>query len=197
MEIKLKESLFSDGRFLSVIKRIGQVEAIGNYVIICALAQNYWKRGKKLIPKKIWELSKFPNEFIEFELVSEKEDGIYVHGSKELLNDGFITGINKISTPEASSAITQRVFTMDFLDDDLLKFIADVSDSCRKRWLDEYDKTTLHSKIVDAYEWSKSRNFTPKSVAMLVNKFLKDAPTKTKLNPELEKELDGLLYDKE
>lgn len=80
--INIEDSLFNDPRFEVVCSQIGKVQAIGYFVLIVKMAQRYWVEGS-IIPKPIFELAKFPKEFVAVELVIEKEDGFYLRGSEE------------------------------------------------------------------------------------------------------------------
>lgn len=193
MDVRLREALFSDGRFLTIVNKIGQVKAVGNYVIMTALAQNYWKRGRRLIPKNIWNSANFPKEFIEFELVDEREDGFYLRGSAEFLDDRFISDINKIPIMNRAKSGEEKSVKLTFLDEETSEFISDVSDTIRRRWLNDYEEEQIKSKLEDALEWCKLKGKSPKNVAGLMNKFLSNVPKRKKLNADVVSELDDLL----
>jgi len=80
--INVEDSLFADPRFLLVVEKIGQVNAAGYYLLIARMAQQYWKQGKKLIPKSVWALHDFPKIMIEVGLVNEHKEGFYLKGSE-------------------------------------------------------------------------------------------------------------------
>jgi len=195
MDINLRESLFSDGRMMNVVSKLGQVNALGNYVLMCSLAQTYWKRGKKLIPKKIWNLAKFPIDFIEFELAEEREDGFYVMGSNQFLDDEFISDVNKITPIRHIKPGREVKVSLDFLEPELIEFISGVSDLIRRRWLTDYSEQQISDNLHNCYEWCRVKGRNPKNVASLMNKFFEKIPKKRKLSKEVVGELESLLED--
>ena len=80
--INIEDSLFNDPRMEVLMRRLGRELAIGHFVYISKLAQRYFVEGEK-IPKKIWDLSDFPKDFIDVGMVEEFDDGYYLRGSEE------------------------------------------------------------------------------------------------------------------
>jgi hypothetical protein len=80
--LNIEESLFSDECFLQLsILLKSEIKAIGYFVQVAMLAQFHWKHGKKLIPKSVYKLKKFPRALIESGMIREMENGYYLHGS--------------------------------------------------------------------------------------------------------------------
>ena len=200
--LKLEESLLSDGRFIAVIQKIGQTRAFGDYVRLCFLAQNFWKRDRKLIPKKIYEDQNFPEEFVFYNLVEEKNEGYYVKGSNEHFSwlferpNSTVELADKVAKKQ--SDVTRNV-DMSFLDDEIQAFISGVSDSMRRRWLRDYSKDTITRKLEDCLEWCNTVGKVPKNVGLLMNKFFQDVPKDGKeycpLSDDIQNALDGLMQE--
>lgn len=201
--IKLEESLLSDGRFIATIQKIGQTRAFGDYVRLCFLAQNFWKRDKKLIPKKIYEDQGFPEEFVVYNLVEEREKGYYVKGSNKHFSwlferpDSTTKLADKVAKKNSESKPKQ--ISLDFLDDDLQQFIAGVSDTMRRRWVKNYSPETITTQLENCMEWCNSVNKVPKNVGLLMNKFFegvaKDAAQSCPLDEDVQSALDGLMSE--
>jgi len=184
--ITLKDSAFSDGRVNSLIRIIGQEKTYGCYVVILSLAKNYWKRGRQLIPKEVYELNKFPEEFITVGLVERHTTGYYVKGSRDYIHQETKSTKIKLEPTKAN-------IEMDFLSDEIKNFISGVSDIMRKRWLECYDEETIKTKLEDAYEWSLSKGKTHKNVGLLMNKFFENVPKNNLISDEIASELDRIL----
>lgn len=81
--INVEDSLFADVRFNLLSQKIGMPMATGYFVLICRVAQRYWIDGCQLIPKSVWKMHCFPDEFIQCEIVKEEENGMYLCGSDD------------------------------------------------------------------------------------------------------------------
>lgn len=80
--INIEDQLFTDGRFIQLVGKIGDIQATGLVILAFKLAQTYWLKGE-LIPKDVFF---YRNEFknlLEIGFAEEKDDGIYISGSKE------------------------------------------------------------------------------------------------------------------
>ena len=78
--INIEDSLFNDPRMEILMRRLGRELAIGHFVYISKLAQRYFVEGGD-IPKKIWDLSDFPKDFIDVGMVEEVEGGYHLLGT--------------------------------------------------------------------------------------------------------------------
>jgi len=82
--INIEDSLFTDPYFMHLCALLkSDIKAIGYFVKIARLAQSFWKNGKQLIPKSIYEYQKFPSAITESKMVVLKENGYYLHGSEK------------------------------------------------------------------------------------------------------------------
>jgi len=186
--ITLKDSAFSDGRVNSLIRIIGQEKTYGCYVVILSLAKNYWKRGRQLIPKEVYELNKFPEEFITLGLVERHSTGYYVKGSRDYIQQESKNNKIKLEPTKAN-------IEMNFLSDEIKNFISGVSDTMRKRWLEDYEEEIIKRKLEDAYEWSLSKGKVHKNVGLLMNKFFEDVPKVKSISKDIADELDKILEE--
>ena len=199
--IKLEESLCADGRFIAVESKIGKTRAYGDYVRICFLAQNYWRKNRELIPKHVYEDQQFPAEFLFYGLVEERDDGYYLKGSEEHFSwlferpESTVNLARKVALKQTIAR--DRNVSMDFLDDELKDFVSGVSDTIRRRWVREYTPETISRKLEDALEWCKGKGKVPKNVGLLMNKFFqgvqKDAKMNCPLDEDVQAQLDSLL----
>lgn len=87
--INLEDSLFTDGRFLNLIAKTGNVDsALGAVVRAFMLAQKYYldESNDRLIPFNEWQRQLIDNSIIDVGLAEKRENGIYVVGSEEQFN---------------------------------------------------------------------------------------------------------------
>ena len=172
--------MLEDSRLKAVSKKIGSTMAIGSFVRIIFLAKHYWVSKKKLIPIKIYRDQKFPQEFLIYDLVTERENGYYVRGSQEHFEflfkkpDSLVELGEKVK--EHNKHVPNRKVDMSFLDDEILSFIHGVSDRIRSRWLKDYSKETIERQLENAMEWARTKGIVPKNVALLMNKFFSNVP---------------------
>ena len=182
--IRLEEKLLRDSRFIAVELKIGKTEALGCFVRIVFLAKHYWLQKKRLIPKKIYKDQKFPNEFIEYDLVEEREDGYYVRGSNEHFKFLFQRSEKSAQigelVKEKNSTTRAKKVELPFLDSELQDFIYGVSDRIRYRWLKDYRQETIETYIERAMLWCNEKGKIPKNVGLLMNKFFEGVPKDNK-----------------
>lgn len=81
--INIEDSLFTDGRFIQLCSKHGDVVSIGMMTLAFRLAQTYWLKERSLIPKATFLFRKDFQDLIDVGLAEENDDGIYVCGSKE------------------------------------------------------------------------------------------------------------------
>jgi len=83
--INIEDSLFKDVRFTKLIIQMGSLEtALGCMVRAFIVAQEFWKNGKRPIPKEEWDKHCLAPLLISVGLATETEDGsIYVSGSEK------------------------------------------------------------------------------------------------------------------
>lgn len=82
--INVEDSLFKSKRFLNLVIKTGDVDrALGAMVRAWALAQKFWLSPSQLIPREAWDKEELHPGIIECGLAEERDQGVYVSGSKE------------------------------------------------------------------------------------------------------------------
>lgn len=66
--INIETDLFNDNRFLYIIEKIGQIKAIGYYVLLAKIAQKYYVNDQ-LIPEIEIKILNLPDVFFETEII--------------------------------------------------------------------------------------------------------------------------------
>lgn len=82
--INIEECWWSDPRRSKLIKLLGDEDkADAQALRMWRVAQEFWVRGKALVPHKVWATLEANSKLIEANLAEEREAGIYVFGSSE------------------------------------------------------------------------------------------------------------------
>lgn len=83
--INIEECWWSDPRRMKLILKIG-IEADSAAVNMWRTAQEFWSRGKRLIPKEVFDKIVHSEILIEAGLAEVRECSVYVRGSSEYLS---------------------------------------------------------------------------------------------------------------
>ena len=81
--INIEDQLFTDGRFIQLVNKHGNIKAIGMMVMAYRLAQTYWVKNRSLIPSEIFLFNESFSDIVAVGLAEKRDDKIYVCGSKE------------------------------------------------------------------------------------------------------------------
>jgi len=118
--INIKESLYSDERFLDLVRCVESYEfAIGVMVRAWCIAEKHYlfTENDRLIPRVEWNKFKHSSKLIEFGLAEEREKGIYVCGSQEQFKGllqrseaGKKSGLKRKQKRNGSATAVQRPF---------------------------------------------------------------------------------------
>jgi hypothetical protein len=80
--LNIEESFWSDPKTLDLIAEIGQVAAVGAWVLANKVAQSHWAKDRSLIPKDKAKKLKHFDELLSSEWLMECDEGYYFSGSK-------------------------------------------------------------------------------------------------------------------
>ena len=81
--INIEDQLFTDGRFIQLANKHGNIKAIGMMVMAYRLAQTYWLKDRSLIPCDIFMFNESFDDIVAVGLAEKTGDKIYVCGSRE------------------------------------------------------------------------------------------------------------------
>lgn len=81
--INIEDQLFTDGRFLQLSSKHGQIKALGMMVMAFRLAQTFWVKDRSKIPTETFLFNESFEDIIAVGLASQCDDGVYVNGSFE------------------------------------------------------------------------------------------------------------------
>ncbi len=79
----VEDSIWTDPRFTTLAKKIGEVKATGALILLWRTGQKYWKEDRSLIPEKIYKILDHSKDLLEAGLVEKKDEGFYCIGAKD------------------------------------------------------------------------------------------------------------------
>ena len=85
--LNIEDCWWTDPRRSALAERLGG-DALADGAVVRAwrLAQEFWKHGRALVPKNMFDLLKFGSHLIEVGLAEIREDGVYIRGSSAYLD---------------------------------------------------------------------------------------------------------------
>jgi hypothetical protein len=106
--INIEDSFFSDQRFRVLARLIGdETRAIGVCVQAWFLAQKYWKEGRQLVPRALWDKCGFA-PLIDAELAEVQAEGVYCRGSKRQF--AWLVDENRVAAGKRSAEARRKKF---------------------------------------------------------------------------------------